>query len=147
MTTWFWGRTQVMTLVAATMLTAGLAGFEPIRAQEGDTPNPTASQPAAKGAKKAGARLPPYFGEVVTQEQREKIYGLQSKFLDQIQKLREEITALEAKQKEEVAAVLTADQRAQVEKMAAEAKGKRTKKGMKDQPAPPADSPNPAATN
>jgi hypothetical protein len=91
-----------------------------------------AAKPAAKSEKKekSAGRLPSHFGQVVTKEQREKIYAVQAKFTDQILKLRGQIEALETQQKEEVEAVLTPEQREQVAKMAEDAKSKRSKKSV-----------------
>ena len=69
----------------------------------------------AEGAKKAarsGDRLPPNYGKIgVNEEQRKKIYEIQNKFDDQIAALQKQIADLRAKEKAEVEAVLTADQK------------------------------------
>ena len=97
-----------------------------------------AAKPAAKTGKteKAAGRLPPYYGQVVTKEQREKIYTVQAKYADQIAKLLDQVDSLEKVQKEEIEAVLSQEQRDQVIKLASEAKSKRSKKAAEtDQPA------------
>jgi hypothetical protein len=96
------------------------------------------AKPAAKAEKKekSTGRLPPYYGQVVTKEQREKIYAVQAKYADQIEKLLEQVDTLEKSQTEEIEAVLSQEQRDQVMKLASEAKSKRSKKAEK---APDAD--------
>jgi hypothetical protein len=99
----------------------------------GQTPEKTA--PAAKVEKKEKltGRLPPYFADVVSKEQRTKIYEIQTRYGEQLKKLRDELDALDQKQHEEVMAVLSAEQRDHVAKRTADAKAKRSKK---EAPAP-----------
>ena len=104
---------------------AALLMAVPVSAQE----KGSAKAPAkAEKKDKAAGRLPMYYGQVVTKEQREKIYSVQAKFTDQILKLREQIELLEMQQKQEVEAVLSADQRQQVAKLVEDAKSRRSKK-------------------
>ncbi|MAI31646.1 MAG: hypothetical protein CMM07_08250 [Rhodopirellula sp.] len=56
-------------------------------------------------------RLPRYFASLVNSEQRIEIYLIQSKFRDQISELKQQLEKLEAKQMQDIEAVLTADQR------------------------------------
>ena len=86
--------------------------------------------------KKEGAsgRLPAHYSDVVTKEQRAKIYEVQAKYAPQIQKLKDQLAAAEMVQKEEIDAVLTKEQREQIAKLTAEAKNK--KKGGKEKAAP-----------
>jgi hypothetical protein len=91
------------------------------------------AKPAAKTEKKekSAGRLPPHYGQVVTKEQREKIYSVQAKYADQIEKLLGQVSSLEKMQTEEIEAVLSQEQRDQVMKLASEAKSKRSKKTEK----------------
>ncbi len=69
----------------------------------------------AEGAKKAarsGDRLPAGFGKIgISEDQRKKIYELQNKYDDQIAALQKQIVDLRTKEKADVEAVLTADQK------------------------------------
>ncbi len=56
-------------------------------------------------------RLPRYFASLVNSEQRIEIYLIQSKFRGQISELKQQLEKLEAKQMQDIEAVLTADQR------------------------------------
>lgn len=106
-----------------TMLLAVATAVEPTAGQE-----PEGAKASAKSEKKPSGRLPAYYGQVVSQEQRARIYGIQGKYADQIQKLRDQIIALEKQQMDEVVAVLSTEQRDQIAKMVADAKAKRSKK-------------------
>jgi hypothetical protein len=95
----------------------------------GQTPEKTAP-PVVKTEKKEKltGRLPPYFADVVSKDQRTKIYEIQTKYGEQLKSLREQIDGLEQKQQDEVMAVLSAEQRDHVAKRTADAKAKRSKK-------------------
>lgn len=85
-----------------------------------------------KGAKKKRrrkpkGRLPAYYRTVVTPEQREKIYTIQEQYTDQIEDLQDQIADLKDKQKAEIVAVLTPEQKKKIDEIAAEAKAKREK--------------------
>jgi len=79
-------------------------------------------------ATKAKGTLPAYFGDVVSEEQRGKIYVIQAKYADQIKELNEQLEALRKKQSDEIDAVLTAEQKAKVDAARAEAAAKKKKK-------------------
>lgn len=112
-------RAASLSLLVASMFVLGMASSP---AQEPATP------PAAKAAKKLSGRLPPYYGEVVSKEQRERIYEIQAKYGEQLKRLREQIESLEMQQQDEVAGVLTPEQRDQVAKRTSDAKAKRSAK-------------------
>lgn len=121
-----WSAMSALVLATAVLLgqTSGLA-------QESST------KPAAKVEKKEKltGRLPAYFADVVSKDQRTKIYEIQAKYGDQIKKLRDQMESLDKQQQDEVLAVLSAEQRDHVAKRTADAKAKRTKK----EPAAPAE--------
>ena len=94
------------------------------------------SQPAEpkdgkKARKKPRGRLPRYYGKVVTDKQREEVYGIQARYREQIDKLRAEIAKLLKQQEEEVSAVLTDAQRSEVAKLREEAAKKRKSRSVK----------------
>jgi len=93
---------------------------------------PSIGQDKAKKAesteKATKGRLPAYFADVVSADQKEKIYAIQAKYADQIKELNEQLEALDKKQDDEINAVLTAEQKAKVDAARAEAATKKKKK-------------------
>ena len=83
---------------------------------------------AAKEPAKAKGRLPAYYREIVTDEQREKIYALQAKYDSQIEELTQQLEALRSQRDADVEAVLTADQKAKLAEVRTAADAKRKKK-------------------
>src|SRR5262245_27439910 len=63
-------------------------------------------------ADKPKGKLPPYYADVVSETQRDKIYTIQAKYADQIKELNEQLAAVEKKQNDEIEKVLTAEQKA-----------------------------------
>ena len=55
-------------------------------------------------------RLPMYFGSVVSETQREKIYAIQAKYAERIRQLQEQLDELKARRGTEIEAVLTPEQ-------------------------------------
>jgi isopentenyl phosphate kinase len=82
------------------------------------------TEPAAKRK----GQLPAYYGDVVTEEQRAKIYEIQAKYADQIKDLTAQLEALRDKQSQEIEAVLSAEQKAKVEAAREAAAAKKKKK-------------------
>lgn len=78
----------------------------------------------AKPSTKAKGRLPAYYKDVVTPDQKDKIYRIQAKYGEQIRKLAEEMKALTEQRDKEVEAVLTAEQKAKVDALKADNKKK-----------------------
>jgi len=96
-----------------------------------------AEAPAKKGlAKKLRGRLPAHYSQVVTQEQREAIYKIQEEYQPRIQALKDQLAALQKEQKEKIDAVLTPEQKQQVEQ--AIDKAKQQKDAKKTDPSGPA---------
>lgn len=97
-------------LVAAvvTVLASSMIGL----AQEASKPgkaNPAAKSDQADGKK---GRLPAHYGKVgLTEIQKQKIYGIQGQYDEQLDALEKQMDALKAKRDQEVEAVLTEDQR------------------------------------
>lgn len=77
----------------------------------------------AKVAKKPSGRLPAQYGKLgLSDEQRYEIYGVQATYKKQIDELEKQIDSLKAKQKTEVEAVLTADQKKKLDELLAAAR-------------------------
>jgi hypothetical protein len=94
------------------------------------------ADPKAKaGAKeKPKGRLPAYYKDVVTDEQKDQIYAIQAKYDKQIDDLQSQLDAVKAKQNEEIEKLLSAEQLEKLAKVKeeAEAKKKAAKKGGGD---------------
>jgi hypothetical protein len=82
------------------------------------------AKPAASAEKKPRQALPAHFGDLVDKAQREKIYAVQNKYSTQLAALADQIKDLESKRDAEIEAVLTAEQKAKLEKARADAKAK-----------------------
>jgi Spy/CpxP family protein refolding chaperone len=108
------------------------------------------ADPKAKaGAKeKPKGRLPAYYKDVVTDEQRDQIYAIQAKYAKQLDDLQSQLDAVKAKQNDEIEGLLSAEQKEKLAKVKAEAdaKKKSAKKGDGDKAAAPAASAEPAKT-
>jgi len=110
-------------LVAATLasLAIVLMGTADLAmSQEKDAP---AKATAKKDAKTKG-RLPAYYSQVVSDEQRGKIYEIQAQYRERIDALKAQLAALVKEQDEKINAVLTAEQLKKIEDLKAAAKAK-----------------------
>lgn len=126
----------VVGLTVRPVLIAQESGKAAAKAEKGE---------GAKKAARSGDRLPPNYGKIgISEEQRKRIYEIQNKYDDQIAALQKQIADLRAKEKAEVEAVLTADQKkalqsaneesqkkAAEKKKAGEKTGEKTEKGEK----------------
>ena len=91
-------------------------------------------KPAKKGAdedEEPAGRLPAYFKDVVDEAQRDKIYAIQAEYANRIDRLRQQLTALEDERDERIERVLTPQQQARVEAAREEAKAKKAAKKAK----------------
>lgn len=80
-------------------------------------------------------RLPSYYAQVITPQQKEQVYQAQAEYEQQIDALEAKIEALEKKRDDAVRALLTAEQRKQVDQLAAVAKAKRDERKAKEKQA------------
>lgn len=114
-------------------LVASLAlGWMATLAQAADA-DASAAAPASS-AVKVSVRLPNYYREIVTEEQREKIYEIQRQFNAKIQTLEAELEKLKGDRDTKVEAILTPDQKLKLEQIRAKAKATRdAKKTSKEQ--------------
>jgi Spy/CpxP family protein refolding chaperone len=94
-----------------------------------------ADGPVKKAMAKRGRRLPAHYAHVVTDAQRETIYKIQEAYQPKIDALQSQLNALKTERDEKIKAVLTPEQRKQVEEAAAKAK----KTGSKPRAATPAE--------
>lgn len=91
--------------------------------------SPATSAPAAGSQGKSSfqfhPRLPMYYGRVVTEEQRQKIYAIQRDYHPRIAALRKQLEDLLAEQNAKIEAVLSPQQKAELDKIKAEAAARR----------------------
>jgi hypothetical protein len=142
-------RKQFLSLLACGLVAFGIGGIavRPVVVAQ-ETSKAAAKGEKSEGAKKAakaGDRLPPNYTKIgISDEQRKKIYEVQNKYEDQISALEKQIADLKAKQKADVEALLTPEQKKSLEaaneeskkkaadkKKAAETKSEDAKKGDK----------------
>ncbi|MFA8017490.1 hypothetical protein [Bremerella cremea] len=105
------------TLAIASLMLLGMVAYSSLSAQE--------AEPTTKSDFKG--RLPAYWGDIVTNDQRAKIYEIQKEYDSQIDKLKAEIEKLEDAMKKEFASVLTKPQLDRIKEMAAEEELRRQK--------------------
>lgn len=106
---------------AAAFVAACLAFNAPTLAQQAKAP---AKAEAKKAPAKPRGRLPAYFAQVVTQQQREQIYTLQKPIMEKIDALEEQIAALKAQLDRESRALLTPEQLKRIDELSAATKEK-----------------------
>ncbi|MBC7852211.1 MAG: hypothetical protein IAF94_02150 [Pirellulaceae bacterium] len=133
----FWKKLVLATLASTLVVTAVSLNSIGQDARKAD------NNKAKAGAKnKAKGRLPAYYREVVTDEQRDQVYAIQAKYEKQLGDLQSQLESVRAKQNEEIDALLSAEQKEKLAKLREEADAKRKagKKADGDKAAKPADS-------
>lgn len=80
-----------------------------------------------KTEKKAKGRLPAYYADIVTEEQRDKIYTIQAKHQDKIAELTASLAAANKARDAEIEAVLTPEQKVKLKAAQDEAAAKKAK--------------------
>lgn len=83
---------------------------------------------APKAEKKSKGRLPPYFADIVTDEQRQKIYDIQLKYAKDREALEAQLEELRSIESGEIEAVLDAEQKEKLRKAREAAAAKKKKK-------------------
>ena len=102
---------------------------QPVLSAEDKAPAKTTTKKKERAKTKKGRhRLPHYFKDVVGDEQREKIYNIQDEYRPKIAALKAEWKALAKERDEKIEAVLTPEQKRQIDEARAEAKAKRKAK-------------------
>ncbi|PQO28280.1 hypothetical protein [Blastopirellula marina] len=112
-------KTLAVSLIALFGFLGAVTTFSTLSAQD-------AAEATAKPAEPSG-RLPTYYGEIVTQDQRLKIYKIQSGYNTKIEQLEAEIKKLEEAMKKEMEAVLTQPQLERLKELAKEDELRRQK--------------------
>ena len=131
MSTPFWRKLVVAGCVC--LLGFSLATWSPLTGQEKKTEKPKAVKKEPKG------KLPAFYKNVVTEDQRAKIYEIQQKYAAQIEDLQSQLESLRKKQTEEIEAVLSKEQLDKVTSLKAEADAKKKKDAPKKSDAAKAD--------
>jgi hypothetical protein len=72
-------------------------------------------QDPAKKEGKAKGILPPFWKDIVSEDQKQKIYEIQAKYKKEIEELRAKLKDLEAKQNKEMFALLSPEQKKSLE--------------------------------
>jgi len=120
-----WNKVLVAALAVSTLgLVVGNATFS--IGQEAKT---------TKAEKKAKGRLPPYFTDIVTEEQRAEIYTIRAGYEKQVNDLQAQLEALREKEMAECEALLDAEQKDKLNKAREAAAAKKKKKKSSDEPA------------
>jgi TolA-binding protein len=115
----FWKKSVVATL--AFTLVVAVVSLNSI-GQEAKKADPKAK---AGAKEKPKGRLPAYYRELVTEDQKEQIYAIQAKYEKQIGDLQSQLEAMRAKQNGEIEALLSAEQKEKLAKAKAEADAKK----------------------
>jgi hypothetical protein len=83
-----------------------------------------AETPTKKTAVTIAVRLPNHYAKVVTEKQRAQIYKIQEEYLPKIKSLESRLESLKKERDEKIAALLTPEQKKQIEETKAQAKRK-----------------------
>ncbi len=108
-----------MTLISLAVVLA--AAEQPVLGAEGKTL-------VKKVLGKKGHRLPPHYAQVVDEKQRAEIYKIEDEYQPKIEALQEQLNALKQERDEKISALLTPEQKKQIEEAAAKAKANRKSK-------------------
>jgi hypothetical protein len=134
-----WVVTLVSTGLVGLVLTAAACGQDTTPAKEpaakpADKPavakvsdeKPAATKGKAKA--KSAPRLPAHYKDVVSDEQKAKIFAIQKELGPKIAELRKQLASLTAEQTQKIEAVLTPEQLKKIEELKAAAKKQRDAK-------------------
>lgn len=123
---------QFLSAVACALLALGVVCVSTrpsVVAQEPGKASKTEKDAAAKKVAKSGDRLPANYAKIgISEEQRKKIYEIQGKYDDQIAALQKQLADLRAKEKAEVEAVLTPEQKKNLQSVSEESQKKAAEK-------------------
>ncbi len=114
-----WKKVLLLSVVAAA-LGMLVAGSPPSIGQE--------NKASVKKSQKAKGRLPAYYSDVVSEEQKATIYGIQEKYAKELKPLNDQLLALTKKHNDEIEAVLTSEQKVKIDAARADATAKKKKK-------------------
>jgi len=123
---------RVFSLVVCALIATGV-GFVSARqslvAQESTKAVKAEKGEGAKKTAKPGDRLPPNYAKIgISEEQRKKIYEIQNKYDEQIAALQKQLADVRGKEKAELEAVLTPEQKKSLQAANEESKKKAAEK-------------------
>jgi len=125
---------KTLTLMFGLVLAGLLANQSAFAQEEPAKPAAVDSSDAPEADTKKYHRLPPFYGDVVTEKQKEQIYAIQDRYGAEIRTLELQLLAVIKKRNAEVEMVLTAQQKTLVVRLAEEAKKQRDRlKAIRDQ--------------
>lgn len=125
----FWKKVVVASL-AVSLVTAAVS-WSPLVGQ--DTKKEETKKPDSKESDKPKGRLPVFFKDVVTEDQRLSIYEVQMKYEKQIDELAAKIKELQKQQMDEIEKLLSPEQKEKLDKLRSDAQAKAdAKKKAKD---------------
>ena len=107
----------------------------------GSINNAAYAQKKDKGADKTAqsGRLPPYYKEIVTAEQKDQIYKIQTEYKAKIDAAIAQYHALTKEQATKIEALLTPEQKQKLDQLKSAPKPKRSAKAAANKPKPDAD--------
>jgi TolA-binding protein len=106
-----------------TLVVVALAGLSVATHNSGSMVTAQDAEKPAATQKKSNGRLPPYYAQIgLSGAQRDKIYGVQGTYGEQIKELQKQIMSLEEKRDTEIQAVLTPEQKKTLDGLVAAAK-------------------------
>jgi Spy/CpxP family protein refolding chaperone len=117
-------------------------GVSALEAAEAAKPAEKAT--SAEGGKKATARMPNYYKDLVTEEQRDKILAIVRDYNAKLAPLQEQVEKLTKERDAAVEAVLTPEQKKQLDDIKAAAKAARDAKKPSKKKVAPASAASPA---
>lgn len=120
-------RARLAGWAASIALLAGMGwlGLEGAWGQEGAAKAPAPAKAEASGRRARAGQLPPYYRDVVSDEQRQKIYAIQAEYNAQIAELEAKVAQLRRERDAKIEALLTPEQKKQIEDLRAAARTKR----------------------
>src|SRR5262245_2720616 len=135
---------KVVAALVAVVASGLLIGFAPSSiGQEAKKSNKNDKTETTE--KKAKGRLPAYYADIVTEEQRDKIYTIQAKHQDKISELNAQLLAATKAMNTEIENVLTAEQKVKLKAAQEEGAAKKKKAGTEKKAAEDAKKAAPAA--
>ncbi len=85
-------------------------------------------KPPVKKLSRRGHRLPAHYAKVVNDKQRQEIYRIKDEYQPKIEALQNQLNALKKERDKRIAALLTAEQKKQIEEAVAKAAANRKSK-------------------
>lgn len=108
-----------------------LQAEQPAASAADDAQDQTSAAP--KQRKKPRGRLPVFYSQVVSGDQREEIYGIQARYQPEMDALVEQLVEMRNQMQAEIQEVLTPEQLERVQQLKDEAKQRRAERAAKKQ--------------